>query len=197
MYLFPLVIVQVMALLNNVGDRYVLSAFVTMDELGKYGKAYLIGSAVGMIIDSFSLLWAPYVVRRVKAFKTSLYPMVTLIFFGATCLSLLLLVGAGFVFYYKISFFSFDHLFWVMAIVVLSAFMVRVGYQIFVPVLSAHDLTGIVAKLSFVGAGGGMIANFALIPFLGGIGAAIATWISFFIFSILSLWAVREKIISV
>ncbi|OPG69311.1 hypothetical protein B1219_28970 [Pseudomonas ogarae] len=196
-YLFPLVMVQLMALLNNVGDRYIMSIFVTVDEIGKYGKAYLIGSAVGMLIDSFSLLWAPHIVRRIDDFKIDLYPKALLVFGGATFLSLLLLFVAGFVFFYKISFFSFDYLFWVMAIIVLSAFMARVGYQIFVPVLSAYDLTGVVAKLSFAGAVSGIIANFALIPFWGGVGAAIATWISFFIFSILSFWVVREKILRV
>ncbi|AHL36852.1 hypothetical protein CD58_08760 [Pseudomonas brassicacearum] len=196
-YLLPLVMVQLMALLNNVGDRYILSAFVTVDELGKYGKAYLIGSAAGMLIDSFSLLWAPYVVRRVDDFKRNLYPKALLVFGCATLFSLLLLFGAGLVFIYEVSFFSFDYLFWVMAIIVLSAFMARVGYQIFVPVLSAYDLTGTVAKISFVGAISGIVANFALIPFWGGVGAAIATWVSFFIFSILSVWVVREKILRV
>jgi O-antigen/teichoic acid export membrane protein len=197
LYLFPLVMVQLMALLNNVGDRYILSAFVTVEELGKYGKAYLIGSAAGMLIDSFSLLWAPLVVRRIGDFKTDLYPKTLLVFGVANLLSLLLLSGAGFVFVYKNSFFSFDYLFWVTAIIVLSAFMARVGYQIFVPVLSAYDLTGVVAKLSFAGAVSGIVANFALIPFWGGVGAAIATWISFFIFSILSFWVVRERVLRV
>ena len=194
LYLFPLVMVQLMALLNNVGDRYILTAFVTVDELGKYSKAYLIGSAAGMLIDSFSLLWAPYVVRRVDQFKADLYFKTLLVFGGAACLSLLLLFLAGFVLIYKVSFLSFDYLFWAMAIIVLSAFMARVGYQIFVPVLSAFDLTGVVAKLSFVGAICGVAANFALIPFFGGLGAAIATWVSFFTFSILSFVFVRKKI---
>jgi O-antigen/teichoic acid export membrane protein len=186
-----------MALLNNVGDRYIMSAFVTVEELGKYGKAYLIGSAAGMLIDSVSLLWAPYVVRRVNSFKIDLYPNTLLVFGGAIVLSLFLLLGAGFIFIHEISFFSFDYLFWVMVIIVLSAFMARVGYQVFVPVLSAYDLTGVVAKLSFAGAISGIAANFVLIPFWGGVGAAIATWISFFIFSILSFWFVRERIIRI
>lgn len=197
LYLLPLVMVQLMALLNNVGDRYILSAFVTVDEIGKYGKAYLIGSAAGMLIDSFSLLWAPYVVRRVNDFKVDLYPKTVMVFVGATALSLLFLLVAGFIFIYEVSFLSFDYLFWVMVIIVLSAFMARVGYQVFVPVLSAYDITGIVARLSFAGAISGIAANFLLIPFFGGVGAAIATWISFFIFSILSFWFVRERIIRV
>jgi O-antigen/teichoic acid export membrane protein len=142
-------------------------------------------------------LWAPLVVRRIGDFKTDLYPKTLLVFGVANLLSLLLLSGAGFVFVYKNSFFSFDYLFWVTAIIVLSAFMARVGYQIFVPVLSAYDLTGVVAKLSFAGAVSGIVANFALIPFWGGVGAAIATWISFFIFSILSFWVVRERVLRV
>lgn len=194
-YLLPLVMVQLMALLNNVGDRYILSAFVTVDELGKYGKAYLIGSAAGMLIDSLSLLWAPYVVRRVNNFKVDLYPKTLFVFGGAMVLSVSLLMVAGFVFIHEVSFFSFDYLFLVVAVIVLSAFMARVGYQVFVPVLSACDLTGVVARLSFVGAISGVAANFLLIPLWGGLGAAIATWISFFIFSFLSFWFVREKII--
>jgi O-antigen/teichoic acid export membrane protein len=195
LYLLPLVMVQLMALLNNVGDRYILSAFVAVDELGKYGKAYLVGSAAGMLIDGFSLLWAPYVVRRVNDFKVDLYPKTLIVFWGATALSFSLLFGAGFVYVYKISFLSFDYIFWAMVIIVLSAFMARVGYQVFVPVLSAYDLTGVVAKLSFVGAVSGIATNCLLIPFFGGVGAAIATWISFFIFSILSFWFLRETII--
>lgn len=196
-YLFPLILVQLMALLNNVGDRYILSAFVTIDELGKYGKAYLIGSAVGMLVDSVSLLWAPYVVRRMGVFKADIYPKILLVFGGSLILSLIFLITAGLIFIFEISFFSYDHFFWVIAAIVLSAFMARVGYQVFVPVLSAFDLTSIVAKLSLIGAVSGVLANFALIPFWGGIGAAVATWISFLIFSVLSFWVVREKVIRI
>lgn len=197
LYLLPLVMVQLMALLNNVGDRFILTAYVTLEELGRYGKAYLVGSAAGMLVDSFSLLWAPYVVRRVDFFKEGLYFKTRIVFGGAICLSLLLLILAGFVFIYKLKFYSADYLFLVMAIIVFSAFMARIGYQIFVPVLSAFDLTGVVAKLSFAGGMCGIIANFSLIPLIGVLGAAIATWISFFIFSILSFYFVRKKILQI
>ena len=196
-YLLPLFLVQLMALLNSVGDRYILTAFVTMEEIGRYGKAYLIGSAVGMLVDSFSLLWSPYVVRKRDCFKEEMYFKTVLVFGCATCLSLLFLLLAGFVYFYRVEFFSVDYLFWVMAITVLSAYMARVGYQVFVPVLLAFDQTGVVAKLSLPGAICGVVANFALIPLIGAVGAAISTWLSFFTFSALSFYCVRKRVLQV
>lgn len=192
-YLFPLFLVQVMALLNNVGDRYFLSAFVSVDEIGRYGKAYLIGSTVGMAIDSFSLLWAPYVVKKVDSYKDELFVKSVVVFGSAVGASFLLLFLASAIYIDKLDFYVFDYYFCAMSLIVLAAFIVRVGYQIFVPVLNALDLTGMVSKLSFVGAVFGVMANLALIPVIGAMGAAIATWVSFFTFSMLSFYYVQKR----
>lgn len=196
LYLFPLFVVQIMALLNNVSDRYILTAFVTVEELGRYSKAYLVGSAAGMLVDSFSLLWAPYVVKRKDSFKSDLHIKVLCVFWGSIFLSISLLFFAAFVFAYKITVLHLDYIFLTMSVIILSAFTARVGYQIFVPVLSAFDLTGLVARLSAIGAVSGVVVNFILIPFWGGIGAALATFVSFMVFSILSFVLTHKKIIN-
>lgn len=184
-YLLPLVVVQVVALLNNVGDRFFLAAWVPIAELGVYGKAYLIGSTLGMLFDSISVLWGPYVVRHRHQYARNLHPLMRRGLALVALMSVALLMLAVWIWASGTDQVAgVDAEFVVVAVVVTSAFVARIGYQLCVPVLCAFDRTGVVAKLSMLSAAVGLILNAGLIPWFGMHGAACATWASFLVFSV-------------
>lgn len=177
-FLFPLVLVQITSLLNNVSDRYFLSAYLPLSQVGMYGKAYLVGSSLGMLFDSVSLLWAPYVMKHRASYFERMHRQAKAGFLLTGSLAVLALLVAILIF--NVSFDS-ERLrkLVVVALIVTAAFLVRIGYQIFVPVLCAFDETKGVARIAAVGAVLGVIANLVLIPLIGIYGAAVATLVSF------------------
>lgn len=191
-YAAPLFLVQIMALVNNVADKYILLAFVSISEIGLYAKAYLYGSSLGILLDSLMLLWAPYVMRhRSNVLRWALRWGKVVNFILLLSSVLIALLGC-FVFFDGLAFFEgLDTDFWVCFILIVAAYISRVGYQIFVPLLNAYDRTKTTAYLSLVGALVGVVLNFLLIPVLGIIGAALATLASFACFSVFALFAVN------
>lgn len=191
-YIAPLVAVQAMAVINNVGDRYILTGFVSIAEIGRYGKAYLVGSSIGMVADSVAMLWGPLVVKRRVEFEKRFWRWTVIVFWSAIFGSLALLLVSGAIFAIGRTVAGVHSSLVALATIVVAAFVARVGYQVYVPVLNAFDRTGVVARVSLAGTVAGLIVNFALIPVVGIVGAAVATWVAFVCFSLLSFQAVRH-----
>lgn len=187
-FCLPLFFSQVMSLSNGYADRFVLAFFVSMEDLGKYGKAYLIGTALGMLFDSLMLLWWPYIVSKKESFFDVLYPKALWAYIITVFLSFMVL-GSLFVCMW-VDFMALPIV--EISLVLVAAFLARVGYQIFVPVLNTYDKTHITAKISLYGALVGLFLNFALIPVYGIYGAAYATWGAFFVFSALAYMETRK-----
>lgn len=187
-YTAPLFFVQIMSLVNNVSDKYILQYFVGVVEVGLYGKAYLVGSSLGLLLDSLMLLWTPFVIKNksklIENFSTKL-----LFFSIVVCVfSFLTLFIAYLCFLFKISFSFISNQLIVISLIIIAAFISRIGYQTLTPLVNAYDKTTWVAKISFISMLLGLILNFLLIPKIGGYGAAIATYISFFSYSIMAIF---------
>ncbi len=186
-YTAPLFFVQVMSLINNVSDKYIMSFYLTISDIGMYGKAYLIGSSVGLFFDSLMLLWTPYVIKNRDGYiKKNINK---LIFFSVIiCFSSLALFLLAFIFPYPSMLLIYlDKELIIIGLIVLSAFIARSGYQVVSPILSAYDFTANIAKVSFVSMLLGFVLNFIMIPVIGILGAAIATFISFLSYSVFSI----------
>lgn len=190
-YVLPLFLVQIMSLINNISDRYILQFFVSMTEVGMYGKAYLIGSSFGLLFDSLMLLWAPYVMKNKHTSLTKHIPHIKKATYTILLLSLALLILSILLLYYNFTFLEVSNQIIILTIIISSAFIARMGYQIITPIFNAYDQTALVAKISLASMVLGIIFNFVLIPFIGILGAAIATYISFMSFSLLSLLFLR------
>jgi O-antigen/teichoic acid export membrane protein len=171
-----------MSLSNGYSDRFVLAFFVSMEDLGKYGKAYLVGTALGMLFDSLMMLWWPYVISKKDSFFVLLFPKVKRAYMVTVFLSFLMLASLVFVRWFGFALLPVVE----VSLVLVAAFFARVGYQVFVPVLNTYDRTRVSAKISFYGAMVGLALNFALIPVYGIYGAAYATWGAFLAFSALA-----------
>lgn len=183
-YVAPLFVMQMVALANGISDRFFLAAWFSLEEVGVYSKAYLIGSVLGMAFDSLSLLWAPYVVKQRSYYFVELHSWVQKIYVSswivAACLVVLAWVAPR-ILSYEIFFFNTELV--RLSLVIAAAFVMRTGYQVCVPVLNAFDMTPAVARLSIISAVIGLLANVILIFFFGGLGAGLATLLAFTVFS--------------
>lgn len=186
-YTAPLFFVQIMSLINNVSDKYILQHYMGVVEVGLYGKAYLIGSSLGLLFDSLMLLWTPFVIKNklklVRDFSGKLFFCSMAVCF----FSLIVLCIAYASSLFRIEFGFLSNQLIVISLIIVSAFIARIGYQILTPLINAYDKTAWVAKISFISMLLGVLLNFLFIPTVGGYGAAIATFISFFMYSIMAI----------
>lgn len=176
-FVFPLVIVQFSSLFNNVFDRFALDFFMSKSDVGLYSKAYLFGTFIGMGFDVITLLWAPYVQKEKRFISTR----IKVINRYATWFLVLTFI----LFFAALSY--FDDSYYAIVIIITLSFISRVGYQIYIPILTAFDKTAIVAKITIFSALITIFLNLLLIPNYGVVGAAVTTFISFFFISLCTL----------
>lgn len=191
-YTAPLFFVQLMSLMNNVSDRYIMSYYLNISDIGQYGKAYLIGSSLGFFLDSLMLLWMPFVMKNKNGFIAA--NLIKFQYFAAMMcgLSLVILcVGWGLQ-SLNVEFLGLETRFISLTVIILAAFIGRIGYQLLTPIISAHDRTSWVAKISLLSMILGLGLNFLLIPLIGSYGAATATFLSFFCYSILAIYLISK-----
>lgn len=187
-YTAPLFFVQIMSLVNNVSDKYILQYYLGVTDVGLYGKAYLIGSSLGLFLDSLMLLWTPYVIKN-KISLVKRYSSKLLLISLSVCVFSIFMLFVAYTFYVlKISSIFFSNQLIVIALIVIAAFISRIGYQILTPLVNSFDKTAWVAKISFISMILGVLLNFIFIPLIGGYGAAISTFISFFSYSIMAIF---------
>lgn len=191
-YTFPLFLSQIMSLVNNVSDKYILNIYLDISHVGIYGKAYIFGSSLGLLFDSLILLWVPYVIKyKELIFKRYLKLLLKIVYF-VFVLSFLVFFSGLFVYYSNFEIFSLDNEFISIFIIVVSAFISRIGYQILTPVLNAYDQTAVVAKCSIISMVLGLLFNLIFIPYIGIIAAALSTLISFFCYSLMSVFFIKK-----
>lgn len=183
-YIAPLLGGQLVSLANNYGDRFFLAAWMSIEDVGLYGKAYLAGSTFGTLCDSIFILWAPFIVKHREKYAIALHPWVRRLYSWSWIVALCVLslawsvsvIGNPLEGYLSTRLVT-------VGLIVTAAFVLRIGYQVCVPILSAFDRTPTVARLTVVSALVGLIANVCLIHFLGVHGAAFATLMAFAVFA--------------
>lgn len=191
LYTLPLFFVQIMSLVNNVSDKFIMQLFVSIKDIGLYGKCYLIGSSLGLLFDSLMLLWTPYVIKnKVNLFLLNKLLLVKMVFL-VLITSFILFIISMVMYYFEIDLY-FDSYAVSTTCIIISAFMSRIGYQILSPLISAFDKTRWLATISAISMLLGIFFNFLLIPYIGVLGAAISTFLSFFLYSLMSIYLIRK-----
>ena len=150
---------------------------MSKSDVGLYSKAYLFGTFIGMGFDVITLLWAPYVQKEKRFISTR----IKVINRYATWFLVLTFI----LFFAALSY--FDDSYYAIVIIITLSFISRVGYQIYIPILTAFDKTAIVAKITIFSALITIFLNLLLIPNYGVVGAAVTTFISFFFISLCTL----------
>lgn len=187
LYTFPLFLTQLMSLINNVSDKYILKYYLDIGDVGLYGKAYVFGSSLGLFLDSLMLLWLPYVMQNKEFILTKKFKYLLQVIVISAFVSLGIFILGLYLYFSYENIFKFSRTFILILFITASAFTFRIGYQIMSPILSAYDQTSLVAKISAYCMLIGLILNLILIPKIGVVAAAIATLISFLTYSVASI----------
>ena len=153
-------------------DRFWLEQLATLEEVGLYGMAFKLATPLIFLITAFSLAWTPYALKEVKnreAFlQKSLLSWLAFLTFCATGISLF----AGDLLRWLTPF-----PFWGAAPLVppIAAGLVFLGSNQVTQVVLMHDnKTEKIALLAWLGGLINCFCNFLLIPFWGGLGAALS-----------------------
>lgn len=164
---------QFSSLLNNYFDRFAIDFYLDKQSVGVYSKAYLFGSIFGMVSDVLLLLWAPYLQKNKIKIK-----IICDAFCNPALYFITLLIIISVIFY----FLNLSEMLKIF-IVVFLAFVVRLVYQLFAPMLISYDFTGYVAKITIASSLVTVFLNMLSIPNIGLIGAAYSTFFSFLFIS--------------
>jgi O-antigen/teichoic acid export membrane protein len=176
-YSAPMVVAGLCQFALHSSDRFLFRAFSNLDQLGLYGVGYKLGFApTSALLAAFLLVWYPYVfslrddaVRaRLIARATVLMPSILL------CASLPVALFAPeivIVFTDRAEY----HAAWPIIPIVLFAYLFWGLFQIVQTPFYVHSRTAETPKVVVRAILVNLLGNLALLPWLGAIGAALAT----------------------
>lgn len=195
----PLVLSAFAGLLLNVGDRYILKVLTDAESVGLYGWASRLGGTINMLfVQSFQLAFTVIGLKTIGTGDRSLYRRTFrhyTIWTGWAVLGLSLLAYDLTLLLVEI--FDIDPYYLGADVMVLPIALGFMGYGVYIVVnnvLYATNLTHVISMNVAVAAGVNVALNFALIPFMGALGAAIATALSYALLAGLSARIAERKI---
>jgi O-antigen/teichoic acid export membrane protein len=179
----------------NAGDRFVVQSELGSSEVARYQVAYVIGSAVILLLTFTNQAWAPQfaavrdtVARRVLALhsRDMLYRLLAPLLLAVTLVSPIALPILAPASYHP------DTLLPVVFVVALTAFpVVAAGATGRLLVVERRGV--IVGVIALAGAAANVIANLLLVPVMGILGAAVATVISYALLAGLQILALTDR----
>lgn len=187
-YSYPLIPNSISLWLNNACDRYILTLFTSMAEIGVYSIAYKIPTILAMFQGIYYNAWS---ISAIKEFDTDdtdgfignnyvMYSLISLL----VCSSLLIINVPLAGFLYQGDYFRA----WQCVPFLLMGTVFSGISQFEGSLFAATKKTKIVAKTTIIGAAVNVVLNFIFIYFIGIIGAALATFIGYMI-----TWWLRTK----
>ncbi|WP_083157949.1 lipopolysaccharide biosynthesis protein [Allomuricauda sp. CP2A] len=193
-YSYPLIFHTFFASILNYADRFFINVFEGTSMLGKYAVAYQLCMVMSLVINSFNMAWAPYYMKNMMdthmnnfnliVEKTFRYYIGGLLLFGLFLFLFMPLIYT----YYVGADYLVDRSVYVSLLV---AYIFNGLYRFKVNQLFYREKTLLVAKLSMITALINLILNYICIRFLGILGAALSTLISY-----LLLYLLLEKQLS-
>ena len=164
-------------------DKVMLRAMCSYSELGLYSAAYKIVNVLGVVQSCFTLYWVPLAFRWYGEKKDNRYfsaaneivacIMCAMCFGVLLCKDLVALILGT----------NFARAVYIFPFIMLYPIMYTMSETTAVGISFARK-TGYNILISSISAGTNIILNYLLIPDLGGVGAAIATGVSY----IVSFW---------
>lgn len=177
----PLILHMLSGYILNVGDRFFITYFLGTAELGNYSVAYQIGLVVSFFFTSFNLAWTPTFFEWMKLGKYNAIKKVKLFVFVA-----LPILGAISIFGWiiisklipNLSKYNVDTQ---LVIIITIAYVILSYYKFNSNYYFYYKQTKILSLITFVTGIICVILYVILIPLYAGLGAAIATLITFVI----------------
>ena len=186
---FPLAFAGIFSMIIELSDRYIIKLIFDTDSVGLYNAGYKLGALMLLIVMAFNMAWQPFFLNKknhnkelIGSISNSMFLFFSLVCFFIICfgqpLASIKVFGYSFVgddFAGGISILP-----WICA-----GYLFHSAYILQLPGAYITNNTVSVAKIRGVGALFNVALNFILIPALGIHGAAISTFISFVLISVL------------
>lgn len=194
LYSAPLVTNSIAWWINNASDRYILTFFCGAVANGVYAVAYKIPSILSVIQSTFYNAWS---VSAIKEFDKndsdgfignvfSMYCCVSVICCSAIMCCNIIIAS---LLYSKDFFFAWKFVPLLLAGTVFNGLGLFIGC-----IFTAVKNSKVISYTTIVGALANTVLNFALIPFWGGIGAAVATFIGYMVVFAARVYKVKDII---
>ena len=190
----PLIPHALGATLITYSDRLFITNMVGLEEMGFYAVGYQIGMVIALVQNSFNQAWIPWLYSRLKENKLSVKKQVvkiTYVYFGVILVivaAVYLMLPLVFELMVDDSFIdALDIVIWIAL-----GFAVNGMYKMVVGYLFYTEKTGIIGISTFSTALLNLVLNYLFILQFDAIGAAYATFVSFFVQFVL-IWMVSAR----
>ena len=193
---FPLIFSHIGGWVNEGIDKYMISSLLNMEEVGVYSLGYKFGTLVALIQIAILRAWVPYFYKEINnsniQSKLNIVKYSYLIIIGLTLFALLISILSPKVI---ILFFGIKYQGAASFIFIIAFAYVLAGvWKLFSAYLVDQNKTKEITFILIISAIINIAANYFFIKSIGIIGAAWATFISFFCGAVLSgLYAQRIK----
>jgi len=182
----PLIPATLSMTVLRLADRYIIGALVGLDQAAIYDVGYKVGSIIVVLITPFRTAWVPYafsITQKPDAQKTY-RDVLTYLVAGCTFLILgVIIFRAELVNFTAPA--SYAGAVVTVSWVAISQLFLAV-YQIFSIGPMVRNNTRDLAWTAMLAGGVNLLLNFILIPFIGILGAAIATFIGYLTLAVLT-----------
>lgn len=177
----------------DTADRLLVAAFLGVQEVAQYQVAYLLGTAMILLLTAFQSAWAPHFIGRLTPEQRRVVPtaIIVPVTLAVTCATALVVLAAPYLFS-LLAPPSFGSATTVTAVVA-SATLSRASYFVAVVVLLEQRRTGRLATASLLGMLVNVGLNLVLIPVWGLEGAAVVTVVSAALQAMIVLLAAEEQ----
>lgn len=186
----PLILSHVSGWANNMIDRLMISSIINIQATGMYAIGYKFGMIIMMLETAFSRAWLPYFYEKIEGNKSSdklsIVRVTYMYIAGLIFVSLFFGVFAKYLLYFMV-----DERFFAASKFI---FLISMGYcfggiwKMFTGYLIHKGMTKIYSGIVFISAAVNITLNYILLKKFGLIGAAWATFASFGVGALLTMF---------
>lgn len=179
-YSAPMILQNMGAWINNLSDRYVVTWLCGSTANGIYSISYKIPAMLTIFQTIFNQAWTISAVKTQNDEAEEFYSKIYSLYNMGFVLCCTLLIGADKVIA-RILFSKDFYLAWMYSPFLLISVVFNSIAGLLGGILIAQKKTNIIASTSIIGAVVNVVLNLILVKFVGPIGAAISTMVSYFI----------------
>lgn len=183
----PLVFSSIAFIVATGIDRFVIKAIMTLEDVGMYGIAYRLSSPISLVMSGFQTALTPLIYKGFKDEQTK--NDISTIFRYFCVLSMGMFLGLSIFAPEMLIVLTTEKYFGVYKVIPYLILSVLLSQQyVFFSGLGIANKTKIIAVIRIMEAGLNVIFNFLLIPNFGITGAAVATFLSILVATIIYIY---------
>ena len=194
----PFLPAAILFIITGMSDRWLIKAYLGLEQVGLYGAGYKVGSAISILVLAFNLSWQPYYLKHSNDKNlTKQLAKISYMFF-----IVLVLCSCGISIFWPLiikininNYYLVGQEFWLGGKVVPWVAFGYFFYGLFVlqsPSIYLKDKQLWSPVFWFIAAGSNILINIILIPRLGIVGAGISSLLSYMIM-FMCLWYKNQR----